>query len=307
MHDEQQRATPRTDGSAGPPAAVPPTAATRAGTRSPHRAPAWVRHRRLLGVAPVALLTFGLVASPATLAGAAPGQDDVRDARAAVGQAQRSVAQMEVRLAELAASADAAQVAVQSAGEDYAQALADADAAKVRAQEAAARSEQAGAQAEDARQRLVAVARQLARSGGSVEALEAVLSADGFQDVARRSTALNRATGKADEVVQEFTAALLVAETMQTRSTRAAADAETAAAAAEDALVTAQDAQSTADASLTAGQAERDGLIDALAAARQTSAEVERARQDALDAERRARAEASAQADRTRPAAPAAT
>ncbi|MFS0706373.1 glycoside hydrolase, partial [Cellulomonas sp. 179-A 9B4 NHS] len=286
MRDEQQRATTRADGPAGLPATAPRTSGDLPATS--RRPTAWVRHRRVLAVAPVGLLTLGLVASPASLAGAAPSQDDVRDARAAVGQAQRSVAQMEVRLAELAASADAAEVAVQRAGEDYAQALADADAARSRAAEAAARSEEAGTRAEEARQRLVAVARQLARSGGSVEALEAVLSADGFQDVARRSTALNRATGKADEAVQEFTAAVLVAETMQKRSTQAAADAETAAAAAEDALAAAEDAQSAADASLTAGQAEREGLIAALAAARQTSAEVERARQDALDAERRA-------------------
>jgi len=264
------------------------------------RRPLARRVRRPLALLPVGLLTLGLVGTPAA---AAPSADDVRDARAAVGRAQQSVAQMEVRLAELAASAEAAEIAVQVAGEGYTQAVADADAARSRAREAAGRADEAAGQAEQARRKLVTFARQLARTGGSADLLEAALSAEGFQDVARRTTALNQATGKADEAVQEYQAALLVAETMERRSADAAQDAVAAADAAQDALAAAERAQSDAEASLAAGQAERDGLISALAAARQTSAEVERARQDALDAERRARADAAAQAQRTQPPA----
>ncbi|MBO9570346.1 MAG: hypothetical protein J7503_16195 [Cellulomonas iranensis] len=268
------------------------------------RRPLGARARGRLALLPVGLLTLGLVASPAA---AVPSDDDVRDARAAVGQAQRSVAQMEVRLAELASAAEAAEVAVQSAGEAYTQAVADADAAKTRARDAADRSTEAAEQAEQARQRLVALARHLSRTGGSADLIEAALSADGFQDVARRTTSLTQATTKADEAVQEYQAALLVASTMERRAATAATEADTAAAAAQTALDEAERTQDEAASSFAAGQAERDGLISALAAARQTSAEVERARQDALDAERRARAEAAAQTVRTQPpAAPAA-
>ncbi|NKY40608.1 NlpC/P60 family protein, partial [Cellulomonas septica] len=162
-------------------------------------------------------------------------------------------------------------------------------------------SDLADARAEDARRTLVAMAREAARSGGNVEALQAVLSADGFRDVARRSTALEQMTGKADEAVQEFRAAQLVASVLADRARTAEDDAKAAEQDASAALATAQKTQQDSDAALAAGAAERDQLISALAAARQTSAEVERARQDALEADRRARADEAARQAALRP------
>ncbi len=226
-----------------------------------------------------------------------PSEQDVAAARRAVDAAELSVAQMEVRLAELSAAADEAEVAVARAGEAYTRALSDAEAARAKAADARARSKDADAAAEEARLDLMAFARQMARSGGSTDTLQAVLSADGFADVAARSATLSRLTGKADDSVQTYRAAQLVAETMRRRAAEAADEATAAEAAAQTALDAAEQAQVDADASLQAAAAEREMLIERLAAARQTSAEVEQARQAELDRQRRAREEAAAQAE----------
>ncbi|PVU83287.1 glycoside hydrolase [Cellulomonas sp. WB94] len=235
----------------------------------------------------------------------APSDRDVRAAQQAVTAAQMSVAEIEVRLAQQSVERDAAVVAVQAAGEKYTQAESDRAAAADAATEAATRAAAADAQAETARRSLVAIARQTARSGGSMDTIEAVLSADGFRQVVDRSTTLARVGTKADEAVQRYRAAQLVATTLQARADSAVAAQATASAAAKDALAAAEATQAASDAALAAAAAERDDLIGQLAAARSTSAEVERARQDQLDADRQARADAAAEALR-RAAAPAA-
>jgi cell wall-associated NlpC family hydrolase len=234
----------------------------------------------------------------------APSDRAVRAAQQAVTAAQMSVAEIEVRLAQQSVERDAAVVAVQAAGEEYTQAESDRLAAADAATEAATRSAAADAQAETARRSLVAIARQTARSGGSVDTIEAVLSADGFRQVVDRSTALARVGNKADQAVQRYRAAQLVATTLQARADSAVAAQAAASSAAKDALAAAEATQTASDAALAAAAAERDNLIGQLAAARSTSAEVERARQDQLDADRQARADAAAEAQR-RAAAPA--
>ncbi|OZB48647.1 MAG: hypothetical protein B7X40_06705 [Cellulomonas sp. 14-74-6] len=232
-----------------------------------------------------------------------PSAVDVQGAQAAVQAAKGSVAQMEVRLAELSVVGDQADVAVQVAGEKYTQALSDAQSAQTAADQAAQRSTQAAADAETARRGLVALARQMARSGGGADLLEAVLSADGFQDVAQRTSTLTHLTGKADETVQRFRAATLVADTLRDHAAAAASEASAAKDTAQQALDAAQQASDDAQAQIAAASTERDQLINALAVAQQTSATVERARQDALDAARQQRENAAAQAARLVPTA----
>lgn len=230
-----------------------------------------------------------------------PSAADVQSAQAAVQAAKGSVAQMEVRLAELSVVGDQADVAVQVAGEKYTQALSDAQNAQTAADQAAQRSTQAAADAETARRDLVSLARQMARSGGGADLLEAVLSADGFQDVAQRTSTLTHLTGKADETVQRFRAATLVADTLRDHAAAAATEASAAKDTAQQALSAAQKASDDAQAQIAAASTERDQLINALAVAQQTSATVERARQDAIDAARQQRENAAAQAARVPP------
>ncbi|RMI04920.1 C40 family peptidase [Cellulomonas triticagri] len=224
---------------------------------------------------------------------------DVRDARRSVQSAAGAVADIEVRLAQLSTQADEAEIAVQQAAEDYAQAQADLAEAQQDAADASAQYDEAQDKLASARSTLVAIAREAARSGGSMETVEALLSADGFQDVVDRNEALSHVSTKADEAVQRYLAAEQVATTFKAKADEAAQAQETAAAEAEQAFDAAETAQSDAEAAVASAQTERQGLITRLAAARSTSAEVEQARQDQVDAERRQRAEAAAQAART--------
>ncbi|AEI10871.1 C40 family peptidase [Cellulomonas gilvus] len=251
--------------------------------------------RRVSGALTLATAAALLVGAPGAFADpGGPSDQDVQDAREAVRDAEQSVAQMEIRLAQLSTQADAAERAVQQAGEAYTQALAAAEDAQGAADDAAQRSSDAAATAEQARRELVAIARQVARSGGSADLVESLLSAEGFEDVARRTSAMDQITGKADEAVQAYRAADLVAGTLSAQAQDAAATAADAQADAQTALDAAQDTADDADAARVQGEQEREALLAQLAAARSTSVEVERERQEAIDEERRRREEREA-------------
>lgn len=256
------------------------------------------RRRRPL----VALLAVGLLvispAAPALAEPTAPSDKDVRDARSAVAGAARSVAAIEVRLAQQAVERDAAESAVQAAGEDYTRAEVERETAAAAAEVAAERYERANEDAEHARRTLVAVARQAARSGGSMDGVQAFLSAEGFEELVERSNAIARVGARSDEAVQSYLASQLVATALKARSDDAYAEQEDKTRAAKDALAAAEQTHADAEAALAAADAERDELIAELAAARSTSTAVEAARQNQLDLERRQRAEAAAEAER---------
>ncbi|GEA84544.1 C40 family peptidase [Cellulomonas gelida] len=257
--------------------------------------------RRARGASALAAATVGLllVSTPGAVADpGAPSDDDVRQAQAAVGRAQRSVAEMEIRLAQLSSEANAAELEVQQAGEAYTQAMSDAQVAHDAAAQAQDRSDEAAAAAEKARRELVAIARQVARSGGSADLVEALLSAEGFEDVARRTSQMDQFTRKTDEAVQAYQATTLVAGTLAGAATQAADDATDAQAQAQTLLDAAQATADDAAAAQAAGEAERETLLAELATARQTSVDVERQRQAAIDEERRKREEEEARRKR---------
>ncbi|MCL2455776.1 MAG: C40 family peptidase [Micrococcales bacterium] len=262
--------------------------------RSPHTQ----RRRRRAWTAVVAAVAAATLTVPAASAddNRPPSDRDVRQARDAVTRAAGSVAQMEVQLAQLAAAEQAAQIRVQQAGEVYAQALDASQRAEAAAAVAAEEKTKADAEAEAARGRLAQVARRLASTGGPADALTSMLSADGFAEVAERTTQLEQITGKADEAVQEYRAAQLVAQTMDQRAKNAAVAAVQAQSAAESALATAQQTEADTQAALASASAQREQLIAQLAAAQQTSVAVERARQADIEAQRQAQARAAAEA-----------
>ncbi len=264
-------------------------------TKGTHEVERRGRRARGAGALTVATIAALLVGAPGAVADpTGPSDQDVRDARAAVGRAEQSVAEMEVRLAQLSAEADTATLQVQQAGEAYTQAMSDAQAAQAGADAARTRADQAAADAEQARRELLAIARQVARSGGSADLVESLLSADGFADVARRTSAMDQITRKADSAVQGYQAAKLVSSTLAGTADDAAATAARAQDDAQAALDHAQDLADDADAAQAAAQTEREALLGQLAAARSTSVEVERERQEAIEAERRAREEEEA-------------
>ncbi|MCL2465715.1 MAG: NlpC/P60 family protein [Micrococcales bacterium] len=254
--------------------------------------PSHVR-RGIAGV--VAGLAALTLTATTALADPPPSDDDVRRAQEAVDDAAGSVTAMEAELALLAAQDEAAQIAVQTAGETYAQAMETSRQADADATSAAAAKKDADASVAEARTQLVQVARQLATTG-QTDALTALLSADDFEDMAERTAQLEHVTGRNDQIVQEFLASQTVAQTMDQRAKDTAGAAAAAKTGAETALGQAQTAATAAQTSLEAGRQRRGELLAALATAQNTSLEVQQARQTAIDAAREAQAQADARA-----------
>lgn len=218
-----------------------------------------------------------------------PSDQDVRDARAAYDAVRGSVAAIEVRLAQLAIEADDAWLAVERAAEDYTQSLVDRDVASAEARSAAARLEAAESELEVARQRLVAIALRSMRTGSSGDQVRAVLESGGVAELVETSEALEMLGTRTNEVVQDFRAARLVAETLRGRAQAALEAQEAAVVASQEALATAEALQKEAEERVASAELEREDLLERLAAARETSVQVERERQERLDAERRER------------------
>ncbi len=235
---------------------------------------------------------------PGAIAQADPdvSDDDVRAAQEAVRTGAGAVAAIELELAQQSAALDAAWVAVATAAEDYTGAVVAQDAAKAAAADAAERSAQADDQVEEARAELGQIALEANRSGGSLDSVAVLLSADGYEDFVARSTAIDQIGQRTEQAVQRYQAAELVGRTLAELAQDAADQARQAASSAEQALRQAEQLKAAAEAEVARVAAEREVLLAQLAELRQTSLEVERARQAALDAERAARSDAAAQA-----------
>ena len=235
-----------------------------------------------------------LLAGPVPAAGAlplepGPSDQDVADARAAVAAVSGSVASMEVRLAQLGVELDNAWVVVERAAEDYTESIVKRDAASSSARATARQLELAEAELDTARTRLVGIALKSMRTGSSSDQLRAVLEAGGVDELVQTSEALSMLGARTNEVVQDFRAATVVAQTLRGRAALALEAHESAVVASQDALAAAEELQREVETRVADAEAERSTLLVQLAAARDTSVQVERDRQDRLDEERRER------------------
>ncbi len=240
-------------------------------------------------------LAIGLTVAPAGADPVFPSQGQVDAAKSAVASAADSLSQIEGayaaasrRLSDLRTEAGLA-----AAAEQAAQALLQERTAAVADAETAA--QQAAAEKSAADRELRHTAAQIYQEQGSMSGVGAYLASRGPQDLADRSAALaivgdlrQQALSRATAGANRQAEARKVADLARTQQTSAAAAATSASRAASASARSA--AQETA---LIA--AEQDQRIAVLAAARQTSVEVERARQDGLAAEAAA-AEAASKA-----------
>ena len=230
-------------------------------------------------------LAIGLTVAPAGADPVFPSQGQVDAAKSAVASAAGSLSQIEGayaaasrRLSDLRTEAGLA-----AAAEQAAQALLQERTAAVADAETAA--QQAAAEKSAADLELRHTAAQIYQEQGSMSGVGAYLASRGPQDLADRSAALaivgdlrQQALSRATAGANRQAEARKVADLARTQQTSAAAAATSASRAASASARSA--AQETA---LIA--AEQDQRIAVLAAARQTSVEVERARQDGLAAE----------------------
>lgn len=252
-----------------------------------------------------ALVTIGLLSTGPAFADptSPPDDDEVQSAREHESLLSIDVAVAEVELITLGTSLDSAWETAKAAGEDYLQAEQDVDDAKSVADQAQERLSTALENVEESRKVLAGIAMEQFRNGGSMSALEAVLSADGITEVIDRTNSLEIVNGIADSAVQQFKADSIVADTMQQRADDALAEAESAANQADAALTAADAAQADAESAMVDGEERRTELISTLATAHNTTVALETQIQDERDAERRARVEERARQDRENAAA----
>ena len=282
------------------------------GARHPADVPSAGWRARATAAATALLLAGGVVIPSASVAepGGDPGTTDqrvtatdVQGARQAMRSTAAAVARLELQLAADGAALETAWTAVAGAAEAYTQALVDRDAAAEAAVQAQEREAAAALDVEAARTELGAIALQAYRSGGSLDGLGVLLSADGYDDLVERTAAMDRLGERAQRAVQRFEAVDLVARTLGGRADKAVETAERATAASREALGHAETLQAEAEQKVEEVSAQREQLLIELAGLRSTTIEAERARQEDADAARAARANAAAAAERGVPVA----
>lgn len=244
--------------------------------------------------------TLTAIPSTPALASDYPGEDDIAAARAAASDAAATVADLDAAVAGLEAALADAQVAALIAQEDF---IVAQEASTVAQEELAAAqkaADDADAALALARQGLAGAAMASYRNAGSMNQLEAITQANGFDEVITRHEAIDRASAEADVTVQEVRAAELVSETMRKRAESAATKAKDAEEAAATAAQDAEATRSAADQAVSDAAAAQSAAITRLAQLRGVTEELEQERQDGLAAERAARAQAEFEAEQER-------
>ncbi len=233
-----------------------------------------------------------------------PTDDDVRSAQQDEQAAGARVAQIEADLATLAEQRDDAWIRAGLAAEDYADAQAALDAARLEVDAAQSALTTAEAGEAESRSAMGAVYRASRQSGGSLDALQVVVESDGLDQIVESERAQKLTGRKVQTVADGHRTARALADAARARASAAEEARVAASERAEETFAAAQEAQQAIEGSIRAAATRRDELIADLAAARATTVEVERARQDALDAERELAAERQAQAERDALAVP---
>jgi len=258
-----------------------------------------------------AIVAAVAVTSASGIAGADtyPGLSDIAAAQAAVADAQTGVAELDAAIVNLETAAQDAQREALGAGDRYVGAKDTADRAKIESVAATQSAADAAVQLEQARTDLAAVALQVYRDGGKMTSLEALVGANGFEDVIARTEDNDRAASQMDAVTQKVKAAELYASTMSDFAKQSAEVAATAADDAAQALAAAEDSQRSADQAVADAESTRGAALERLASLQNTTVALETARQqglaDARTARERAAFEVAVQAAQAQAAAPA--
>ena len=244
----------------------------------------------------VLISVAGLAASMAGPAAAVPVTDqDIEDSYAREAQTERTLADVEIELAELSAQSN--ELAATAAEKEAASILAQADLAEsisfaIEAQE---KANQALADLEEARKELGGVSQAMYQnSAGEITQSYYIFGAESVEDANRRSQAYGAVANQVDSKVKRFRALEEVARVLQEEADAAAAEQAEAAQAVID---TADEAKRAADeqaAQVTEASTQREALAAELAAQRGTTVELERQRLEDIEAERRAQADADA-------------
>ena len=241
------------------------------------------------GVVATAVVALACTLAPSVLADPVD-QSDIDRSKASERSTSTSIASLEARLAQESSNLEEAQIKAQAANEDYLAAVDELNKATKDAQTAQANADSAASSTTSARSDLGSIVVQTYQeSGNPLDPLTPYLTSESLADLADADVALTRAGEKNNAKVQNVEALEAVATSMQTIADQKVKAKEAAKTSAETAANEAQSA-------VTTTRTNRQSLITQLAAQRNTTVELETKYQNQVEAERKAREEAAAQA-----------
>ena len=248
------------------------------------------------GVVATAVVALACTLAPSVLADPVD-QSDIDRSKASERSTSTSIASLEAQLAQESSNLEDAQLKAQVANEDYLTAVDELNTATKDAQTAQTNAAAAASSTAAARSDLGSIVVQTYQeSGNPLDPLTPYLTSESLADLADADVALTRAGEKNNAKVQNVEALEAVATSMQTiadqKVTAKEAAKTSAATAKSDAEAAANDAQNA----VTTTRTNRQNLIVQLAAQRNTTVELETKYQNQVEAERKAREEAAAQA-----------
>ena len=248
------------------------------------------------GVVATAVVALACTLAPSVLADPVD-QSDIDRSKASERSTSTSIASLEARLAQESSNLEEAQIKAQSANEDYLAAVDELNKATKDAQTAQANADSAASSTTSARSDLGSIVVQTYQeSGNPLDPLTPYLTSESLADLADADVALTRAGEKNNAKVQNVEALEAVAASMQTIADQKVTAKETATTAAATAKSDAEAAANDAQNAVTTTRTNRQNLIVQLAAQRNTTVELETKYQNQVEAERKAREEAAAQA-----------
>ena len=248
------------------------------------------------GVVATAVVALACTLAPSVLADPVD-QSDIDRSKASERSTSTSIASLEAQLAQESSNLEDAQIKAQVANEDYLTAVDELNTATKDAQTAQANADAAASSTATARSDLGSIVVQTYQeSGNPLDPLTPYLTSESLADLADADVALTRAGEKNNAKVQNVEALEAVATSMQTIADQKVTAKETATTAAATAKSDAEAAANDAQNAVTTTRTNRQNLIVQLAAQRNTTVELETKYQNQVEAERKAREEAAAQA-----------
>ena len=248
------------------------------------------------GVVATAVVALACTLAPSVLADPVD-QSDIDRSKASERSTSTSIASLEARLAQESSNLEEAQIKAQAANEDYLAAVDELNKATKDAQTAQANADSAASSTTSARSDLGSIVVQTYQeSGNPLDPLTPYLTSESLADLADADVALTRAGEKNNAKVQNVEALEAVATSMQTIADQKVKAKEAAKTSAETAKTDAETAANEAQSAVTTTRTNRQNLITQLAAQRNTTVELETKYQNQVEAERKAREEAAAQA-----------
>ena len=248
------------------------------------------------GVVTTAVVALACTLAPSVLADPVD-QSDIDRSKASERSTSTSIASLEAQLAEQSTTLEQAQIRAQVANEDYLTAVDDLSTATTEAQTAQTNADTAASSTAAARSDLGSIVVQTYQeSGNPLDPLTPYLTSESLADLADADVALDRAGENNNAKVQNVEALQSVATSLQSIADQKVRDKESAATSAETAKSDAEAAARDAQSAVSTTQTNRQNLITQLAAQRNTTVELETQYQNQVEAERKAREEAAAQA-----------